>query len=662
MTKQILLLLALLLVVIGCANATTETPDAAPLTGQNDPEPTAMPSPTAPPEPTATVAPTVAVADDRDAIFALADGWTEVTPGGDARCAHDTEFSFWAKPGTSNKLLVYFQGGGGCWDAASCARGSRLYDASVDQSDHPRGEYGILDFTNPDNPFADHHAIFVPSCTGDTFMGDKVNSYPTDDGETVDIHHRGYANLDAALSWAYANVTAPDSVFVTGCSAGSVGSIRAAPHLINHYADANVVQLGDSLGFAYADPVPMDVNYGSHAAFPDWIPAFDSFDPQAFTMAEFYNAVANFYPDSQFAQFNTNRDSVQLRYHTVTGSSAETFPATLASAIGAIHAESPNFNSYTADGTQHCILRSFEFYMMDVAGVPIRDWVADLAAGRNVDDVRCDACPDVNEEAAIEPPACTEIGQAWVSPIDGVEMVCVPAGEFVMGSAETDRGADDDEFPQHAVTLDAYWIDRTEVSNASFADCVAAGGCHERTPPYHAGVSSANRPDYYGFPEFDPYPVLIYDSAEAAAYCEWAGKQLPTEAQWEKAASGTNDNRIYPWGDEIDCERAAYNLSCDTFDTVPVDANPSGASVYGALNMGGNVWEWVGDLYSAEYYAVSPTDNPTGPAEGRYRTRRGGGWHSRGRDSRVANRADGKPLHYFDGQMGLRCAVSASNP
>jgi formylglycine-generating enzyme required for sulfatase activity len=281
--------------------------------------------------------------------------------------------------------------------------------------------------------------------------------------------------------------------------------------------------------------------------------------------------------------------------------------------------------------------------------------------------------PTLLSKTAAEP-ACTEIGQTKISPVDGVMLVCVPAGEFLMGAADTDPLANDDEKPQHKVYLNAFWMDRTEVTNANFTRCMDDGACR----PEVFEVSAMTYTPYSVHPAYQDFPVLLYEPDVAAAYCRWAGRQLPTEAQWEKAARGT-DGRTYPWGnEEIDCTRASY-LGCDNtlkpYDpagprcgyssfcrTTSVDAYLAGASPYGALNMVGNVWEWVADWYSPTYYAVSPARNPTGPTAGEFGVRRGGGTKSLPSDLRVTSRASGGGHHYFDGQMGFRCAAKAVAP
>jgi formylglycine-generating enzyme required for sulfatase activity len=210
------------------------------------------------------------------------------------------------------------------------------------------------------------------------------------------------------------------------------------------------------------------------------------------------------------------------------------------------------------------------------------------------------------------------------------------------------------EQPLHTVTLSAYSIDKYEVTNVRYKACVDAGGC---TAP--GSVNSWTRSPYYGTSTYADYPVLNVDWFQANAFCAWAGKRLPTEAEWEKAARGSSDTRKYPWGDSApDCTKTNYDYSC-VGDTNRVGFYPSGASPYGVMDMAGNVVEWVNDWYYWDYYSVSPGVNPQGPATGRYRVLRGGSWYSDGYNVRSANRAWGLdgPDHWRYG-YGFRCVRS----
>lgn len=257
--------------------------------------------------------------------------------------------------------------------------------------------------------------------------------------------------------------------------------------------------------------------------------------------------------------------------------------------------------------------------------------------------------------------------------MDGMNMVYVPEGDFSMGS---EFGLTDEK-PRHEVFLDAYWIDRTEVTNAMYRKCVEDGVCD---PPY----STVDFDD----PDYSDHPVIFVSWVDAKNYCEWAGRRLPTEAEWEKAAiwdPRLNEQRVYPWGNEYDCQKGNFDdeltldasimpdtsEDCDGFvRSAPVGSFSEGASFYGALDMGGNVWEWVHDAFLEvdpletsvqNYYVISPRKNPQGvdPSLTDYRVVRGGSWSMLFGFGRGAYRLwYGLDDAYED--IGFRCALSAS--
>jgi serine/threonine-protein kinase len=230
-------------------------------------------------------------------------------------------------------------------------------------------------------------------------------------------------------------------------------------------------------------------------------------------------------------------------------------------------------------------------------------------------------------------------------------MVLVAAGEFQMGGVKGDLNAEPDEKPSRSVDLGAFYIDKFEITNALYRVCVDVGSCK---PPVQN--DSYTRRKYYGNPDFDQYPVVYVDWNRANAYCEWRGSRLPTEAEWEKAARGT-DARIFPWeGKDTACQTVNYR---ECFNgTTKVGSLENGRSPYGAYDMAGNVWEWVQDWYSESYYQNSLPIDPFGPDSGQAKVLRGGSWSSGEDDIRTSQRRRYPPrISNFD--LGFRCAQDA---
>jgi formylglycine-generating enzyme required for sulfatase activity len=280
-------------------------------------------------------------------------------------------------------------------------------------------------------------------------------------------------------------------------------------------------------------------------------------------------------------------------------------------------------------------------------------------------------------------------------------MVYVPTGEFKMGTgglgwirrplSPRDRkrmgfGAYvfSDERPQHTVYLDAFWIDQTEVTVAMFRTFVEDTGYETTAERQGWGKPWADRPNEMEWPKVngadwqhprgpgssavDDHPVTQVSWEDAAAYCAWAGGQLPTEAQWAKACRGI-DGRTWPWGNTYDGNRlSSCEAQCpierwkdDRYDdgyafTAPVGSFPDGASPYGALDMAGNLWEWVADWYADDYYGDSPYENPLGPDSGTVRAMRGGAWYNTDVWMTCSVRHQNPPSDLYD-DLGFRCAV-----
>jgi formylglycine-generating enzyme required for sulfatase activity/L-ascorbate metabolism protein UlaG (beta-lactamase superfamily) len=293
----------------------------------------------------------------------------------------------------------------------------------------------------------------------------------------------------------------------------------------------------------------------------------------------------------------------------------------------------------------------------------MESWVLPSATGTS-QPAPTEAPPQVTLTPEL-PTASPALGDTWTRSTDGMVMIYVPGGTFQMGS--TDAQIDEamalceqypdeygkcevetfeEESPQHAVTLDGFWIDRTEVTNAQYTLCVADGACRKSR--------LADQPAYND----DDYPVAGIPWQDAADYCGWSGGRLPTEAEWEYAARGP-EGRVYPWGDEFDCGRGNFwddATGCDDGyrEPAPVGSFPTGASWCGALDMAGNAWEWVADVYGP-YPAEAETD-PAGPATGSERILRGGSWGYLPAFVRSAYRYPVPPTANYLA-VGFRCVV-----
>ncbi len=332
--------------------------------------------------------------------------WTQISPGGDTVCSNGTPFSYFVRPADepSDDLLVHFQGGGACWFADSCdLTRSPTYDPFVDETDNPANSpVGIFDFENADNPFSDYNMVLVPYCTGDVHIGNAETTYETPasrsrEAGSVTIQHRGFVNASAVLDWTFENVPEPETVFVTGCSAGAIPSPFYTQFIAEAYPAARIEQLGDAAG-GYRNPALTEAVFGSWGTENILSDLYAGIDINDLRFETFYSTVAAAFPDITMTQYNAAYDQVQTGFLLLGGLRGFELPDLLSANYADIEAgDTDNFASFTVGGNSHCVTVTPDFYTYGVNGQRFVDWVADLAAGDTVETMICegDACEEV---------------------------------------------------------------------------------------------------------------------------------------------------------------------------------------------------------------------------------------------------------------------------
>jgi hypothetical protein len=354
-------------------------------------EATATTAATATPAATAAASPTAQAEASKTPD--LAAGWTKIEPGGETICAQGTPFIYFVHPGTVNRLVVYFQGGGACWSDKTCTIGGIFKETASDDDNPGQAAEGIFDLESPDNPFKDWSFVFIPYCTADIHWGNNTQTY-TSGSKDVVIHHKGFVNVSAVLDWIQANFEQPEKIFVSGCSAGSYGSIIGAVHIHELYPDVPLYQLGDAgAGVSTGDFLQGSFpNWNAAASFPDWIPAPDGSSDEVASLADLYIAVANYYPDDRWSQYNAAHDDIQSLFYRAMGGNANDWSQLMLTSIQEIRDNAPNFHSYIAPGEIHCITGDDIFYTREVEGVKFSDWVDAMVNDQAWDDVMCTDC------------------------------------------------------------------------------------------------------------------------------------------------------------------------------------------------------------------------------------------------------------------------------
>ncbi len=352
--------------------------------------------------------------------------WTRVDPPAsvmyDGRelqpiCAHGTPYAYWVRRGTVNKLLVYYEGGGACFDQLTC--GNPVYDSSVEDDDNP-GLYttGLGDVTNPANPFRDWNAVFVSYCTGDIHWGDATVTYGTGPG-AVTINHRGAVNGRVVEKWAREHFVAPDEVFVSGSSAGAYGAISGSTFLMEKvYRASQFNVVGDAGNGIVTDTFVQTqlLGWGIENNLPRWIPALDVPDLRSLDIADLWAAVANFYPRNRFAQYTSAFDGgsgSQTFFYNVMVNVADItkwlnwweqscdWNAKMRTLAQDTAARASNYRYYIGAGDRHTIWGSNKIYTDSKGGVPpFVDWVQAMRAGSSAwTNVECTDCSLLAEDS-----------------------------------------------------------------------------------------------------------------------------------------------------------------------------------------------------------------------------------------------------------------------
>ena len=333
---------------------------------------------------------------------ALDEGWNRIEPGGETVCSDGSPYHFHVRPGDPEKLLFYLEGGGACWMGLNCDPGLQpSYQVNLGNTD-PARAHGIFAFDEPRNPFADYTVVMAPYCSGDVHLGDAEQTYEVPEvderpaGE-VHIRHRGWANANTAMQWAFDHVYAPRELFVTGSSAGSIPSPFYAVKMAEQYADANVIQLGDASGGyrGFANFNPYDVwetdRVVAELSYINDIPG------DQFSFQHLYIAAAQANPDITLASFDTIEDEVQLQFLALGGMPARSLRPLLEANLEEISGWVPDFRYYVSGGDYHTILLRPELYRNASNGVPLIEWLEQLAAGEPVPNVMCEDCAVVEQ-------------------------------------------------------------------------------------------------------------------------------------------------------------------------------------------------------------------------------------------------------------------------
>jgi hypothetical protein len=306
---------------------------------------------------------------------------------------YDPKFTFFVKGGKINNLVIYFQGGGACWDSMNCLYAHTYYEEvpPIEMFYDTEGK-GIFDTSNGANPFKNWYMVYIPYCTGDVHWGANDKKYPYGGG-TATIKHRGFVNFQVVLRWIEDNFSRPRSIFVSGSSAGSYGAIMGFPYIKEAFPWSRVSVLGDAGNGVTGGNFQTESINNWNIQLPQWVPGFEGGYDETMSMDFVYVSIAKAYPFSKLAQFTTAWDwnqtffyNVMLNIHdpSLWGIPPDypywmnewcSWHQQMLDFVWNTAAEAPNYRHYIAAGQYHTIMMSPQFYTEDSAGIPFAKWV-----------------------------------------------------------------------------------------------------------------------------------------------------------------------------------------------------------------------------------------------------------------------------------------------
>lgn len=342
-------------------------------------------------------------------------GWQTVLPKGETTCSDGSEYKFFVRQGSSDKLMVYLQGGGGCWFRQSCDPDMQpSYTINLANTSYPN--FGIFNFEKAENPFKHHSIVYAPYCTGDVHIGASDTVYPpvTEGQEDLVIRHQGRANMQAVLEWTYANIKNPKDIFVTGSSAGAIPSPLYASIIAEYYDDARVAQLGDGAGgYRRINQATRPHESWGTFNFINNEQGFEDLESADMNYESLYIAAARQHPEILFAQYDAAEDAVQRRFLALSGQKDTKLLEALKANHQDIRAKAENFRSFVGGGVSHTVLQKPEFYTWASNDTGIRDWVAGLESFQAVTDTSCTDCNREEYIGAAIDPALQSLWDSW---------------------------------------------------------------------------------------------------------------------------------------------------------------------------------------------------------------------------------------------------------